>query len=117
LDVSKACGFDNILVIKFRNCARPPFLNLTISFTRLINTSLSLGQYTTCWKMANVIPLYLRKIIASLGAIIVQYHYSLVYPTFVKKLGLLDFIVFLIIKVIFIVFNPGFDQVNPRLCN
>ena len=54
LDVSKACGFDNISNKILKLCAATIFT----PFTHLINTSLSLGQYPTCWKMANVIPLF-----------------------------------------------------------
>jgi hypothetical protein len=54
LDVSKACGFDNISNKILKLCAATIFK----PFTRLINTSLSLGQYPTCWKMGNVIPLF-----------------------------------------------------------
>ena len=54
LDVSKACGFDNISNKLLKLCAATIFK----PFTRLINTSLSLGQYPICWKMANVIPLF-----------------------------------------------------------
>ena len=53
-DVSKACGFDNISNKILKLCAVTIFKPLT----RLINTSLSLGQYPTCWKMANVLPLF-----------------------------------------------------------
>jgi hypothetical protein len=54
LDVSKACGFDNISNKILKLCAATIFK----PFTRLINTSVSLGQYPTCWKMANVMPLF-----------------------------------------------------------
>ena len=54
LDVSKACGFDNISNKILKLCAATIFK----PFTRLIKTSLSLGQYPTCWKMGNVIPLF-----------------------------------------------------------
>ena len=54
LDVSKACGFDNISNNILKLCVVIIFTPLT----RLINTSLSLGQYPTCWKMANVLPLF-----------------------------------------------------------
>ncbi len=53
LDVSKACGFDNISNKILKLCAATIFK----LFTRLINTSLSLGQYPTCWKMSNI-PLF-----------------------------------------------------------
>jgi hypothetical protein len=54
LDVYKACGFDNISNKILKLSAATIFKPIT----RLINTSLSLGKYPTCWKMANVIPLF-----------------------------------------------------------
>ena len=54
VDISKACGFDRLgnRIIKLCNTGFHPF------FTRLINLCLSIGQYPTEWKLANVIPLF-----------------------------------------------------------
>ena len=55
LDISKACGYDNISNRVLKLCADGIYKPLT---RRLINLSFSTGQYPTGWKLANVIPLY-----------------------------------------------------------
>ena len=57
LDISKACGFDNISNKALKSCAGGIFKSLTL----LINLSLSLGQYPSCWKIANVIPIFKKE--------------------------------------------------------
>ena len=57
LDISKACGFDNISNKALKSCAGGIFKSLSL----LINLSLSLGQYSSCWKIANVIPIFKKE--------------------------------------------------------
>ena len=54
LDISKACGYDNISNSVLKLCADGIYKPLT----HLINLSFSTGQYPTGWKLANVIPLF-----------------------------------------------------------
>lgn len=57
LDISKACGFDNISNKTLKLCANGIFKPLTC----LINFSLFSGKYPMNWKMANVIPLFKKE--------------------------------------------------------
>ena len=57
LDITKACGFDNVGNKLLKMCASGIFLLLI----RFINLSLSLGKYPNCWKMANVIPIFKKE--------------------------------------------------------
>ena len=61
LDTSKACCFDNISNEALKVCAGGIFKSLT----RLINLSLSSGEYPSCWKMANVIPIFKKRELAN----------------------------------------------------
>ena len=54
VDISKACGLDNISNRIIKLCA----IGIHKPFTRLLNTSFRLGQYPNAWKFANVIPLF-----------------------------------------------------------
>jgi hypothetical protein len=54
LVISKACGEDGISN-RILKCSCE---GLYKPFTKLINLSFSLGQYPSCWKLANVIPLF-----------------------------------------------------------
>jgi hypothetical protein len=54
VDISKACGHDGIGNRMIKLCA----YDIYYSFTRLINISLSLGQYPKQWKFANVLPIF-----------------------------------------------------------
>ena len=53
VNVTKACGPDGINDRMIQCCK----YGLCKPFTRLLNTSLSLGQFSECWKLANVMPL------------------------------------------------------------
>lgn len=53
VDISKACGYDGIGNKIIKLCSE----GFHINFTHFINLSLSLGQYQSEWKFANVIPL------------------------------------------------------------
>ena len=57
LGTSKACGFDNISNKALKMCAGGIFKSLT----RLINLSLSSGEYPSCLKMANVISIFKKE--------------------------------------------------------
>ena len=54
VNVAKACGYDGISnrIIKFCSAG------LCKVFTRLINLSISFGQFPSAWKIANVLPLF-----------------------------------------------------------
>ena len=54
VDISKACGYDGIGNKIIKLCSE----GLHVYFTHFINLSLSLGQYPSEWKLANVIPLF-----------------------------------------------------------
>ena len=54
LDVSKATGPDNIPGRVLKECAR----EIAPSLTKLCNLSLSLGEFPSQWKRANVVPVY-----------------------------------------------------------
>ena len=54
VNISKACGHDGIGNRMIKLCA----YGIYSSFTRLINISLSLGQYPKQWKFANVLPIF-----------------------------------------------------------
>jgi hypothetical protein len=54
VDISKACGSDNISNRIIKLCA----IGIHKPFTRLLNTSYRLGQYPNAWKFATVIPLF-----------------------------------------------------------
>lgn len=54
VDTTKACGFDGVSNKIIKLCAK----GISQPFTALVNLSLSLGQYPTNWKQANVIPLF-----------------------------------------------------------
>ena len=54
VDISKACGYDGIGNKIIRLCSE----GFHVYFTHFINLSLSLGQYPSKWKLANVIPLF-----------------------------------------------------------
>ena len=54
VDISKACGFDGVGNRIIKLCSE----GFHVYFTRFINLSLSLGQYQSEWKLANVIPLF-----------------------------------------------------------
>ena len=54
LDISKACGYDGIGNKIIKLCSEV----FHVYFTYFINLSLSLGQYPSAWKLANVIPLF-----------------------------------------------------------
>ena len=56
VDISKACGLDNISNRIIKLCA----IGIQKPFTRLLNTSFRLGQYPNAWKFANVIPLFTK---------------------------------------------------------
>ena len=53
VDISKACGYDGIGNKIIKLCSE----GFHVYFTYFINLSLSLGQYPSAWKLANVIPL------------------------------------------------------------
>ena len=54
VDISKACGYDGVgnKIIKLYS------EGFHVYFIHFINLSLSLGQYPSEWKLANVIPLF-----------------------------------------------------------
>ena len=54
VDISKACGYDGIGNKIIKLCSE----GFHVYFTYFINLSLSLGQYPSAWKLANVIPLF-----------------------------------------------------------
>ena len=54
VDISKACGYDGIGNKIIKLCCE----GFHVYFTYFINLSLSLGQYPSAWKLANVIPLF-----------------------------------------------------------
>ena len=54
VDISKACGYDGIGNKIIKLCSQ----GFHVYFTYFINLSLSLGQYPSAWKLANVIPLF-----------------------------------------------------------
>ena len=54
LELSKACGYDEVGGKIIKLCSE----GFHVYFTHFINLSLSLGQYPSDWKLANVIPLF-----------------------------------------------------------
>ena len=54
VDISKACGYDGAGNKIIKLCSE----GFHAYFTHFINLSLSLGQYPSEWKLANVIPLF-----------------------------------------------------------
>ena len=54
LNTCKAAGHDNINKIILKECA----LSIYVPLSRLFNLSLSNGVFPTCWKKANVIPIF-----------------------------------------------------------
>ena len=54
LDTAKACGMDGISNIIIKLCN----YGIYKPFTKLINISLSLGQFPQSWKLENVLPLF-----------------------------------------------------------
>ena len=54
VDISKACDYDEIGNKSIEICIE----GFHVYFTHFINFSLSLGQYPSGWKFANVIPLF-----------------------------------------------------------
>ena len=54
VDISKACGYDGIGNKIIKLCSE----GFHVYFSYFINLSLSLGQYPSAWKLANVIPLF-----------------------------------------------------------
>ena len=54
VDISKACGYDGVGNKIIKLCSE----GFHAYFTHFINLSLSLGQYPSEWKLANVIPLF-----------------------------------------------------------
>ena len=54
VDISKACGYDGVGNKIIKLCSE----GFHVYFTHFINLSLSLGQYPSEWKLANVIPLF-----------------------------------------------------------
>ena len=53
-DISKACGYDGVGNKSIKLCSK----GFHIYLTHFINLSLSLFQYPSEWKLANVIPLF-----------------------------------------------------------
>lgn len=54
LNISKACGPDGISNRILRECAN----SICVPLSRLFNLSFRLGVFPSCWKKANVVPLY-----------------------------------------------------------
>ena len=54
VDISKVCGYDGVGNKIIKLCSE----GFHVYFTHFINLSLSLGQYPSEWKLANVIPLF-----------------------------------------------------------
>ena len=54
VDISKACGYDGVGNKIIKLCSE----GFHVYFTHFINLSLSLSQYPSEWKLANVIPLF-----------------------------------------------------------
>ena len=54
VDISKACGYDGFGNKIIKLCSE----GFHVYFTHFINLSLSLRQYPSEWKLANVIPLF-----------------------------------------------------------
>ena len=54
VDICKACGYDGVGNKIIKLCSE----GFPVYFTHFINLSLSLGQYPSEWKLANVIPLF-----------------------------------------------------------
>ena len=58
VDISKACSYDGVGNKIIKLCRE----GFQVYFTHFINLSLSLGQYPSEWKLANVIPLFKSKL-------------------------------------------------------
>ena len=54
VNISNACGYDGVGNKIIKLCSK----GFHVYFTHFINLSLSLGQYPSEWKLANVIPLF-----------------------------------------------------------
>lgn len=104
--VAKACGCDGIRNKMIKLCSA----GLCKVFTRLINLSISLGQFPSAWKFANVLPLFKKDNRQLKSNYIDLFHYYLACLKYARRLFLFICIIFLSKLVSSINFNPVFVQ-------